>query len=292
MTKYRLGPAVTYRVSRLHEGGAILARRYGRWLTGIQTPPPAPPADEEPEEEQDGGEKPKKSKKKAKGKKAAEKPPEKKGDAPGESADEKGPRRSAASALRRIAGSGGVAYLGAQALATSTWLLWPTTIATLAAAYRAGAPSEDVEQQDVEAAEEPEQQQDEEEPHGPSDGEFVALLRELVGNGPGVHLAEIPPALAARWPHRQWDGTDVRALAGEAGLPISGTRSATRAGSSTCIRRKDLPPPPIGDPAHGAVVAAGQAANNNANNEITVERGAGYAIFRHASDAARHHTIA
>lgn len=72
----------------------------------------------------------------------------------------------------------------------------------------------------------------------------MELVRALIGPGSGVHLAEVAERLAEVEPGRAWDTADVRELAALAGVPVNPTRSRTRAGSSTGIRARDLPPPP------------------------------------------------
>ncbi|WP_193317990.1 MULTISPECIES: hypothetical protein [Streptomyces] len=228
----RPGPTIRIPAARVHDGSAIIARRWARWIW---------PEDED--------------------------------------------QQSLPAALRRLAATGGVLYLAGTAVLDSPVLMWPAASAWCVVAYRTRPEPETEEPVDDEAA------QDDPEPEpGPDEAEFTELVRALIGDGPGIHLAEIPPALTRRWPHRHWTPADARHLAAEAGLPIAGTRSATRPGSSTGIRAKDLPPLPDRETSPDGVVAAGQPANNNTNNTIVDEIGQGGWVTRDpAETTARHH---
>ncbi|WP_326597734.1 hypothetical protein [Streptomyces sp. NBC_01803] len=191
-------------------------------------------------------------------------------------------RRSVTALALRLAGSGLLTSWGATAVQGDPRLMWPATGIGLYAAWRAGGGSgpEDGAQEQPDDA-------------GTITGtEFVELVRALIGPGSGVHLAEVAERLAEVEPGRAWDTADVRELAALAGVPVNPTRSRTRAGSSTGIRARDLPPPsPDVGAAPSGVVAAGQTANNNSDN-VTVDRhGEGLAIIRRPADRARHHTV-
>jgi hypothetical protein len=92
-------------------------------------------------------------------------------------------------------------------------------------------------------------------------GDFAELLRTLITDGPGIHLAEVAQAMTGN----PKDTAAVREQCTRAGIPVAaGTRSATRPGVSTGIRAADLPPPPppTSDTPDGspvAVVAAGHS---------------------------------
>ena len=131
---------------------------------------------------------------------------------------------------------------------------------------------------------------------GPSPGEFIEVVRNLLGDrGKGIHLVEIGDRLRTLYPGRPWGPDEVAAAAERAGLPRTPTRSATRPGSTTGIRRESLPPaPPAPIAPHEGVVDAGESANNINNNapDVRVEHLAeGTTIVRLPADAARHHTV-
>ena len=198
-------------------------------------------------------------------------------------------RQSVKAAAGRVAVTGLGGALSGTILLDSPALMWPATIGWCVVAYRTHPETEEPADAEDEA---PEPEAEPESEPGPSDDEFVQLVRELIGDGPGIHLAELPPALAEHYPGVRWDTDTARALVVRAGLPIRGTRSATRTtvGSSTGIRAKDLPPLPPSERAPEGVVAAGQPTNNNTNNSTTEPIGqGGYAVREPAETAARRH---
>ncbi|MFI7278601.1 hypothetical protein [Streptomyces sp. NPDC049879] len=139
--------------------------------------------------------------------------------------------------------------------------------------------------------EEPLEDDAEEAPPGPTDAEFVGIVRDLLGpRGSGVHLAEIQTRLEADFPAFSWPLEEVHALADRAGIPRAATRSPNRGGSTTGIRARDLPPlpsPQEGTP--GGPVDQQQHRNNNINNAARedVEIGAGsYVRYPHGRTAA------
>ncbi|WP_049566827.1 hypothetical protein [Streptomyces sp. SBT349] len=162
--------------------------------------------------------------------------------------------QSVPAALRRLAGTGGVATLGAIVVQDSPGLMWLATGGWCAAAWHAARKAG--------ATEEPEEAT----AAALSPREFTELVRAAIPPGsPGVHLAELVDLLDAEAPRDPpWDTSAVPALATAAGLPVVSTRSHTRPGSaSTGIRAKDLPPPPGAERGPVAVVAAGQRDDND-----------------------------
>ena len=127
---------------------------------------------------------------------------------------------------------------------------------------------------------------------GVSPGEFVELVRALIGDGKGVHLVEVAERLAVVEPGREWSTADVRELADAAGVRLTPTRSRTRTGSTTGIRAEHLPPPSPDDgtPLEGVVVP-GQTVNNNTSGVVVEEIAEGSWILRDPADRARRHTV-
>ncbi|WP_407553095.1 hypothetical protein QOM21_23940 [Streptomyces sp. Pv4-95] len=121
------------------------------------------------------------------------------------------------------------------------------------------------------------------------DAEPVAVLAEVwkaVGDDNGVLLTGLTAPL--RVPATK----AVRALLAEHDIPVrEGVR--TRAGNGPGVKREDLPPlpSPIGEGPRG-VVAAGEDANANANNAITVTPiGLGGYTVNEGAEPARWHSV-
>ena len=236
MTGPVLGPAVHAAADQLGRGGAQLARAGGRWLWPAELPPP---------------------------------PAEPAADAGGEAEDDRNAApvvverdwRYEWALLRlragRIAGLVAAGYFGGHAAVASLdaepRLMWPLAAGGLVACWRAGAEQHD--QDVVEFVE-------------LTTAEFLELLRELLPDGPGVHLVEVAARLDEEAPRpAPWTTGAVRLLARDAGLPVVSTRSRTRDGASTGIRRKDLPDPsPTSESAPVGVVVPGQADDSDSDN--------------------------
>ncbi|MEU4947709.1 hypothetical protein [Streptomyces lavendulae] len=176
-----------------------------------------------------------------------------------------------------------VAAAAARRLDRSPGLLWLALGLWLIAAWRAGHPDWKPRPAPA-AAEEPEPEPEEESetvslakehPAGPSLEDVLAAARTL--GTPHVHLAAIDERVKAP------AGT-ARRLLTEAGIPIADVRMQGR-GSSTGVRGADIPP--LSYPSPGGVgdaVGAGQRANNDNNNGLRIEEGAGMTIIRDPSE--------
>ena len=229
----KVGPRIKKPAARIHNGSAILGRRWGRWIW--------PEAEEQ---------------------------------------------QSIPAALRRLAGTGGVAYLAGTAVLDSPALMWPAVTTWCVCAYRTvEAPVPEGEEEAVGADED---DTVDEPPPAPlplplGPDVFTEKVRGRLTGHRAVHLAELAEDI----------GTDiptVRAMADAAGIPVRDTRSSTRTGSTVGIRADDLPDPSP-DPERGQepVVGAGQPDVNN-NNTVTEEWAEGAWVTRDpAETAARHH---
>lgn len=122
--------------------------------------------------------------------------------------------------------------------------------------------------------------------------EFTELAREACGEGKGVHLAVLAELLAEET-GQEWDTDDVRALAEDAGVPVTPSvrMRGRKVAVSTGIRLADLPPPPpppLLDDEEGCR-SAGQAATAT-TTPLRVERhGEGMLIIRDPAEKARRH---
>jgi len=174
---------------------------------------------------------------------------------------------------------GGGAWAGA-AIYTERGLMWVAVGGFAALAFPAGRLPKQEKPGGEEPGEEPgEEEQPEEEPAGPGMPELVAAMHELAD--PHVHLSALARALGFGK-----DTARVRELLADAGVPIKTVRMGGK--PSTGVDAAHFPPlPSPSSDAPEDVVAAGQASNNNSNNDLTVERRQGMTIIRVLSETAR-----
>lgn len=134
-------------------------------------------------------------------------------------------------------------------------------------------------------AEETQDEADSEHETEPDPQDVADLLRDLIGDDKGVLLT------ALCGPLRAASTRAVRKALATAGIPVRpGVR--TRAGNGPGVHRDDLPPPaPLPAPGPGDVVAAGEAANTNANNKLRVHSQAGMTIISDPADRHRAHSL-
>lgn len=170
-------------------------------------------------------------------------------------------------------------HLAGRVLGAARWLLWVATVAWIVAAYRAAGerPAE------VEVAE--------------PDGEPapavdpVELLRRLIGEHRGVHIAVLRDALVREVPGRSWTTADVHQLLADAGIP---TRHSIRRGLGVAVgvHRDDVPDRPSptvgGDPGSG-VEQQVSAATATATPVVEVLGGGAALIIK--SEADRHQSV-
>ena len=119
----------------------------------------------------------------------------------------------------------------------------------------------------------------------PDPHDVADLVRDLVGDDTGVLLT------ALRQPLRAADTRAVRELLAAAGIAVRpGVR--TRGGNGPGVHRNDLPapPPPPADLSPNPV-AAGEAANTNANNALRVHSQEGMTIINDPADRHRAHSL-
>lgn len=125
----------------------------------------------------------------------------------------------------------------------------------------------------------------EEEPADPDPQDVEDLVRDLIGDNTGVLLT------ALRQPLHAADTRAVRELLATAGIRVRpGVRTA--AGNGPGVHRDDVPAPSAlpGAPS-STVVAAGQPANTNTNNELRVESREGMTIINDPADRHRTHSL-
>lgn len=126
-------------------------------------------------------------------------------------------------------------YLLARAVRALPNLLWLLSSAWVAGAWRAGraaTPQDDAEPPAGEA------------PAGPSGDAVRALLLEVMGDAPAVHLRTVLAHLQERGHGADWTVADLRARVEALGIPVPkvkvpGSKSPTRG-----VRRVDLAPTP------------------------------------------------
>lgn len=174
-----------------------------------------------------------------------------------------------------------VGSVAVTALSVHRWLMWIALGVGLFVAHQAGRSPEADTEPDV----------DDEQPEEWHPDDVIELVWELVGDRKGVHLSTLRTALEAET-SRAWTPADVRALLASARVPVRDGVRVRGVGNTTGVHRDDLPPLPSPAPPPGpvGVVDAGQDANANTNNAVTVEQQEGMTIIRDAADLARHHT--
>ncbi|MFJ3097368.1 hypothetical protein [Streptomyces hydrogenans] len=120
--------------------------------------------------------------------------------------------RAALGPLVRIAVLALLALGGYRAVRAAPWLLWPTALIWAVAAWRAGRPTEGSEDAPDEEADEP--------AAAPSAEAAVALLREVLGDRPGVHLSEVLAHLQKHGQGEGWKVADLRLRLEALGIPV------------------------------------------------------------------------
>lgn len=177
--------------------------------------------------------------------------------------------------LARTAALAAVCWVVGGVVLAERRALWVLLAAWCIAAWRAGR---------TEARDD---EQPEDEPELPDADEVAHLVRELLGDAKGVLLTGIRDHFEELFPGG-WTTKNVRALLADSGIPVrAGVR--TPAGNGPAVHRDDLPPLPSPATAPVGVVAAGQDANTNTNNTVTVEEREGMTIIRHPADRHRWH---
>jgi hypothetical protein len=113
----------------------------------------------------------------------------------------------------RLVALAAVAY-GALALARAMpWLMWLLTAWWARAAWRAAAAAEGDEETLVDDEEQP--------PAADPAGAAVALLREVLGDRPAVHLSEVLAHLQEHGQGEGWKVADLRARLEALGIPVA-----------------------------------------------------------------------
>ncbi|MGW6481303.1 hypothetical protein ACWGDS_25980 [Streptomyces sp. NPDC055059] len=158
---------------------------------------------------------------------------------------------------------GGVVVAVYSAARYRTWIVWGV-LAWCAIAWAHAPADEPVE----------------EVPAGHDPADVADLVRDLIGDGRGVLLTALSGPLGAA------DTKAVREALDAADIPVRpGVRTA--AGNGPGVHRDDVPAPhPAPTDAPVGVVAAGEDANTNANNKLTVVVREGMTII---TDPADHH---
>lgn len=169
-------------------------------------------------------------------------------------------KRGRASAGRVLGGAVSVAFVGGTLYALSRGvLLWGSVLLGLLSAWVAGGSEQPA-------------QADAGQPDGYEPAVFLELLHDLA-RGANLHLVTVRDQLQQET-GRPWSGPQARALCDAAGVRVrDGVRvPGARPAVTTGIHRDDLPPlPSPTSGVGGGVVGAGQDANNNTNNGLTVE---------------------
>ncbi|WP_282698025.1 hypothetical protein [Streptomyces sp. CC208A] len=101
---------------------------------------------------------------------------------------------------------------GYRALRAAPWLLWPAALVWVAVAWRAGRPAE--------AAEEPPAEEATGPTPAPSAEAAVALLREVLGGRPAVHLSTVLAHLQEHSQCEGWKVADLRVRLEALGIPV------------------------------------------------------------------------
>lgn len=116
--------------------------------------------------------------------------------------------RAALGPILRLVLLGGLAYGAYRAARAAPWLMWFATAAWALAAWRTGARKEaSVEEQQTA-------------PEGPSAEAAVALLREVLGDRPAVHLSEVLAHLQKHGQGEGWKVADLRVRLEALGIPV------------------------------------------------------------------------
>ncbi|MFJ2174352.1 hypothetical protein ACIOHE_15740 [Streptomyces sp. NPDC087851] len=170
----------------------------------------------------------------------------------------------------------------AEALAV-VWLLLALVLGYAAApATPAKTPKPDASEPSAEAASEA--------PPHPSETlspEYVtALLHTVYTTGSGVHLATLAEHLARGLPGTSWRTKDVRSLLARVGVPTKAVRAGATGSPLEGVHKAHFPPLPEAAPE--GVVAAGQTANNNTNNDPEGETREGFSILKDPGHPSRH----
>ncbi|MDR3084288.1 MAG: hypothetical protein LBV60_25810 [Streptomyces sp.] len=184
-------------------------------------------------------------------------------------------------ALRIVGRFGWKASLGGAIVLVYAGARYRTWIAWGVIAWCAAALAQKPHQGPTEEPVDDEHEAVEEAPAAPEPVDVQDVVRDAIGGARGVLLTALTGPLAAA------DTRAVRTLLTEAHIPIRpGVR--TPGGNGPGVHRDDLPSPtrPPGD-----VVAAGQAANTNANNTPTVESREGMTIITDPADTHRRHDL-
>ncbi|MBP2583377.1 hypothetical protein J3A78_003855 [Streptomyces sp. PvR006] len=116
--------------------------------------------------------------------------------------------RAALGPILRLVLLGGLAYGAYRAARAAPWLMWLAAAAWTLAAWRAGGHEET-------PAEEPETTPEEH----PAEA-AVALLREVLGDRPAVHLSEVLAHLQKQGQGEDWKVADLRLRLEALGIPV------------------------------------------------------------------------
>ncbi|MFB8035890.1 hypothetical protein ACFC5Z_23665 [Streptomyces sp. NPDC056004] len=168
--------------------------------------------------------------------------------------------------LARLAATAVVCWIVGGVALSERRALWALLAAWCIAAWCAGRPAEDTDEETKDEGEQP----------GPDAADMADIVREL-GTGTGVLLTRVRDQLTKEYPGRGWTTKDVRALLAEAGVRVREGVRVSGAGNGPGVHRDDVPAPlsPTTSPPLVGVVAAGQGANTNANNVTVVESAGG-----------------
>ncbi|MEU6168075.1 hypothetical protein [Streptomyces tanashiensis] len=120
--------------------------------------------------------------------------------------------RAALGPLLRLALLGALAYGAYRTARAAPWLMWFAAGAWALAAWRAAAPAE-------ESVEGPADTPDEASAEAPVEA-AVALLREVLGDRPAVHLSEVLAHLQKHGQGEGWKVADLRVRLEALGIPV------------------------------------------------------------------------
>lgn len=132
----------------------------------------------------------------------------------------------------RIAILAGAAYIAARALRAVPALLWVLGAAWTIAAWRAGPPPEKALPE-----------ADEERAPGPDREAVLTLLRDLIGDRPGVHLKEVLAHLQAEGQGEGWKVGDLRTRLEALGIPVGKPFRLPGANPTLGVRREAVTAP-------------------------------------------------
>ena len=112
----------------------------------------------------------------------------------------------------RLMALAAVAYGVLALVRAMPWLMWLLTALWMRAAWRATAPVEDTDEEPLDEEEQPPAED-------PAEA-AVALLREVLGDRPGVHLSEVLAHLQKHGQGEGWKVADLRLRLEALGIPV------------------------------------------------------------------------